>query len=202
MPCKWLGAPMIALLLLTSCGGDGGEDAQQMALDLRTTYLSMTACQSTLQVTADYGQRVYTYEMDMTWEGTSTTGETTLVVTAPEEIAGLTIVANQEESVLQYDGISLETGSLYEGGTNPVQCIPTIIQSIRTNFIAECGFELVGEETQLRMVCRNPENSSGTGEEVTLWFSQESGALRKGELSVEGVTVVFCIFENFSMVVP
>lgn len=201
MPKPWFVIPMIALLILTGCG-ERETDSQQQALALRTTYLSMTACQSTLQVTADYGQRVYTYEMNMTWQGDTTEGETTLVITQPDVIAGLTIVATEGESILEYDGISMETGPLYENGPSPVETIPYFLESIRSGFIGECGYELVGEEEQLRLVCRDPDTPSGTGEEITLWFSKEDGLLRRGELAIDGVTMITCIFEDFSMVAP
>ncbi len=201
MKLNWFGLLLTPLFLLSGCGQQG-TDSQQQALELRTTYLSMTACQGTLQVTADYGQRVYTYEMDMTWQGDATQGETTLVVTQPDIIAGLTITATQGESTLQYYGISIETGPLYEDGPNPIETIPYFLEVVRSGFIAECGYELVGEEEQLRFTCRSVDNPSGTGEEVTLWFSKEDGLLQRGELAVDGVTMITCVFEDFSMVVP
>ncbi len=201
MKLNRFGLLLIPLCLLSGCGEQVAEGEQQ-ALELRTTYLSMTACQGTLQVTADYGQRVYTYEMDMIWQGNTTEGETTIVITQPDIIAGLTVTATEGESVLQYDGISIETGPLYDNGPNPIEAIPYFLESIRSGFIGECGYELVGDEEQLRLVCRDPDTPSGTGEEVTLWFSKEDGLLRRGELAMDGFTVITCIFEDFSMVTP
>lgn len=193
---------MVPVFLLSGCSGQGENDSQQQALALRTTYLSMTACQSQLAVIADYGQRVYTYEMEMTWQGDVSQGETTLTITQPDTIAGLTVTAKEGEAVLQYDGIALETGALYSDGPNPIEAIPYLIETMRSVFIAECGYELVGEEMQLRVVYRDVSTASGTGEEVTLWFSQEEGLLRKGELAIDGFTVITCIFDNFTMITP
>ena len=75
------------LLSLSACGGEGGRAADSRALELRGEYLSMDGCTAVLTVTADYGERVYAYEMELAWQRE---GETVLTLTAPEEVAGLT----------------------------------------------------------------------------------------------------------------
>ena len=77
---------MILGLSLSACGGaEGGNRAEQLALDIRGEYLEMGGCTASLELTADYGQRVYTYGIGLNY---AREGETTLTITAPENIAG------------------------------------------------------------------------------------------------------------------
>ena len=60
--------PMMALLL-SACGGGRGKEADQLALLARGTYLDMAGCTLEASVTADYGRRVYQYELSARAEG-------------------------------------------------------------------------------------------------------------------------------------
>ena len=188
---------MILLLTLTACGGSGeGSQAEQLALEIRGEYLDMTACNATMDVTADYGQRVYDYTIEAAYVKD---GETTLTVTAPEIIAGVTARLSKDSTVLEYDGVCWETGALNPDGMSPVDAIPALLAYAREGFIAECGMETVNETELLRIVCRDPEGTAGAGEECSLWFAPDTHALLRGELSQDGYTVIQCVFSQFTM---
>ena len=112
-----IGAQMmiLALVLLAGCGRDSGagRGAEELALEIRTEYIGMTALSAGLEVTADYGERVYTYGMALAWDQTE---GTTLTLTAPEEVAGVTLRVQDGETALEYDGVRLETGAAVGGG--------------------------------------------------------------------------------------
>ena len=56
---------MILLLLASAlCGCTGADDESQLALQLRSDFLAMDGCNGAMEVTADYGQRVYTYTVE------------------------------------------------------------------------------------------------------------------------------------------
>ena len=70
---------MILGLSLSACGGaEGGNRAEQLALDIRGEYLEMGGCTASLELTADYGQRVYTYGIGLNY---AREGETMLPTT-------------------------------------------------------------------------------------------------------------------------
>lgn len=188
---------MIACFLLTACsGGVGVSKAEELALTIRTEYLAMTSCVAALAVTADYGERVYDYGLDMNWS--KETGFV-LSVTAPEDIAGVTIKIEAGQTALEYDGARIETGAITPGGLSPIDALPTFLDYARAGFIAECAEEKLGENQTLRVRYREPDSSPGTGLEADLWFDPISHILLRGELSSEGVTVIQCVFSNFQM---
>ena len=88
MRMKLFCAPIVCLLLAALLGGcSKTESENDLALQLRSDFLAMDGCSGTMDVTADYGQRVYEYTVS--FSSTQKDGMT-LVITAPEEVAGIT----------------------------------------------------------------------------------------------------------------
>ena len=184
-------------LALAACGGEAGESgAEQLALDIRGEYLEMAGCTAALEMTADYGQRVYTYGIDLSWQRE---GETVLTVTAPENVAGVTARILEGETALEYDGMRVETGPLDDSGMSPVDAVPVLLDYAEGGFIAACGMETLEEQEVLRVDCREPEAAAGKGRECSLWFDPSTHALLRGELSQDGFTVIQCVFTEFQM---
>ena len=190
---RWLCVPMITLLLLSACAGGGtGRQVEELALTIRGEWLETTDCSAGMEVTADYGQRVYQYEMELLVEN----GETCLTLTAPETVAGITARAAGEDSFLEYDGLVLETGPLNEEGLTPVSAVPTLLEAIRSGYIIACGLE---ENTGLlRVNCGDAEGVPGAGTEIALWFDAATHELKKGEIFSDGFRVISCVFTDFT----
>lgn len=186
---------LMIMLALSACGGAGTDDPQQQALALRAAYLAAEGCTAKLTVTADYGQRVYTYGVDVVVAG----GESVLTVTGPKELAGITARVTGGESQLEYDGAVLETGPLSSDGLTPLSAVPALLDCARSGFIASCGMEPLGERESLRVLCREPEVPAGQGQETTLWFDPDSHELVRGEVSLDGYRVILCDFEAFAL---
>ncbi len=184
---------LMMTLLLAGCGGGGGNEAEELALSIRGEYLAMESCAIQASVTADYGQRVYEYEMAVSVNG----AETVLTLSAPETVAGITARLAGEESQLEFDGLSVETGPLDENGLAPVSAVPALLEAARSGYITACGLE--GEGTILRVDCGDPTGSPGAGTEYALWFDASAHTLIKGEISVDGFRVILCEFSQFTM---
>ena len=184
---------LMMTLFLTGCGGGGGKEAEELALTIRGEYLAMESCAIQASVTADYGQRVYEYEMAVSVNGE----ETVLTLSAPETVAGLTARLAGEESQLEFDGLSVETGPLDGDGLTPVSAVPALLEAARSGYITACGLE--GEGTVLRVDCGDPTGSPGAGTEYALWFDASAHTLIKGEISVDGFRVILCEFSQFTM---
>ena len=100
-----------AILAVALCSCTESQEENQLALQLREDFLSMTGCSGQMEITADYGQRIYSYAV--TFSSNEETGMT-LVLTAPEEVAGITATIEHGQTNLVYDGVRLETGPLNE----------------------------------------------------------------------------------------
>lgn len=190
----WCCVLMMSLLLSACSGGSGAGEAEELAMTIRGEYLEMTDCTMTAAITADYGQRVYEYEMKVVVTGE----ETTLTLTAPDTVAGITAKVTGADSTLEYEGLSLETGPLNEDGLTPVSAVPALLEAARSGYITACTME--GDESGplLRVDCGDPEGTVGKGTETTLWFHPESHALVQGEISTDGYRVILLQCSEFT----
>ena len=188
---------ILLLALLCACGG-GNED-NDLVLSLREDFQNMDAWAGEMELTADYGQRVYAYSVSFT--GDREEG-TTLTITAPEEAAGITAVAKEGQTWLDYDGVRLETGPLDPQGLSPMDALPALLTELETGTVAEVGTETDGDLSLLRLTLRDPEVTPGTGRETVFWFDKAQKTLLRAELRNDGATVVSCVFSSFTMTIP
>ena len=185
--------PMMILLLSACTGGAEGNEAEELALQIRGEYLAMSSCAGQAAITADYGQRVYQYELAVAVDGE----ETTLTLSAPDTVAGITARVTGQDGQLEYDGLSVETGPLDPEGLSPVSAVPALLEGARSGYIVSCALEEDG--ALLRMDCGDPEGTPGTGSEVSLWFDASTHAPSRGEISVDGFRAILCEFTDFAM---
>ena len=173
--------PLVLFLCLSGCQGSVQEN--NLALALRADFLAMDGCSGTMDITADYGERVYEYTVSF-----SSTQE-----------AGITATIAEGQTYLTFDGVQLETGPLNEEGLSPLDALPAFLTAMQSGYMAETGSELLGETETLRICCREPEREPGQGIETILWFDQATKNLLQGELRSEGTTVVRCVFSSFAL---
>lgn len=189
---KCLVCVLMTTLLLTGCGKAGVSEAEELALTIRGEYLAMDGCAARAAITADYGQRVYRYELAVAVSGE----ETVLTLSAPETVAGLSARLDGEESLLEFDGVSVETGPLDGNGLTPVSAVPALLEAAKSGYITACALEEDG--AVLRVDCGDPAGSPGTGTETALWFDAATHALTRGEISSDGFRVILCEFSDFT----
>jgi len=181
---------------LTACAGAQTQQADALVQQVRSAYLEMTGCSAELELCADYGERVFTYGMNLAWEKE---GELTLTLTAPENVAGASARVARGETALEYEGVMVETGPLDAGGLSPIDAVPALLAYAREGFISECVLEELDGAQCVHITCRDPESAPGAGREGQLWFDRESFALVRGEIAADGATVIQCRVENFVM---
>lgn len=188
---------MILLLFLCACGG--GSDDNDLVLDIRADFQAMDSWSGVMDVTADYGQRVYEYTVSFT----GSRGEgTALTIEAPEEATGITAVAREGQTWLDYDGVRLETGPLDEAGLTPMDALPALLTDLESGTIAEVGTETDGQTELLRLTVRDPDLPAGEGRESVFWFDKARKTLLRAEIRSDGVTAVRCVFSAFAYTIP
>lgn len=187
---------LVLLMSLLLCGCVGNTSDNELTLQLRSDFLSREGCAGTAAITADYGQRVYDYNLEFSETGAD---GLTMVITAPEEVAGITAKVDEGQTFLSFDGVQLETGPLNDQGLSPMDALPTLFAAMETGYIAETGTEFFGETEVLRICCRDPKKEPGRGLETLLWFDKAQKTLLKGEIRSEGFTVIQGTFSSFAL---
>jgi len=188
---------MPLILFLTACSGGGKvNQAEELVREIRADQIAMTGCTAHLDFTADYGARIFEYGVDLNWQKE---GESVLTLTAPENVAGISARIAAGETALEFDGVMVETGPLDTEGLSPIDAVPALLDSAREGYISECVLEDWEGSQRLHVTCRDPEKAPGQGREIQLWFEPTSHALLRGEIAVDGRTVIQCRISDFVM---
>ncbi len=186
-------ACVLMMTLLAACA-PAGETPEDAAFHLQERYRAVAGFSATVDLTAEYGDRVYDFTVDALCRKD---GETVLTITAPELIAGITARLAEGETVLEYDGAALSLGDLDGEGLTPVSAIPELFRQAATGWMARCAWE-DEERTRLETLCRDPEAEEGTGAEFLMLFDRETFAPIRAELSRDGVRVLTAQFSDFT----
>ena len=105
-----------------------------------------------------------------------------VTVLAPELIAGVTARVEPGSTILQYDGVVLDTGSLDSLGLSPMSSLPVLVQAMKSGHL-----DSYGEEDGL-YVCRLEPNDEYR---VAVWFEPDGMVPQRAELESGGrVTVI------------
>jgi outer membrane lipoprotein-sorting protein len=184
-------ALMMTLVLLPSCG-KGEVKSDELALSMRTCYLALQSCDASGEVTADYGERVYTYSASFSGNGL----EGRMEITGPDNIAGTAVRWSEEGTSLEYEGVSLETGPLSADGLSPADGFPLILECCTRGAILEsCREDLNGVET-LRVGLQNPDLPADAESRVDVWVDPEEFTMLRAEVSSSGRTVLTFTFDT------
>lgn len=193
---KALSCVLMMTLLLAGCKAGGGEESpENLAARIRGEYLNLTGWAASVDVNVDYGERVYEFGLDVSWQKE---GDTVLTITEPELVAGITARITDGEGYLEYDGVSLSTGPLSGEGMTPLEAVPFLMEQVTKGYMARCSYETEGESRLLKVLCRDPEGQEGAGTECTLYFDPESHDLLRAEVSCDGFRVLTAVLTNLT----
>ena len=183
-------AALMMTLLLSGCGGGEEQKALDAALTIRSEFLALPGFSTQAELTADYGQRVYDYTLDLS----ANEVETLLTVREPELVAGITARIRADSGFLEYDGLCLETGPLTDDGLTPLSAIPAMLDAVRGAYILSCGFE---DDGTLRVDYGDPDATPDNGTCFTLRFDPEIHDPICGEVTSDGYLRITCTFSLF-----
>lgn len=184
------GAAAVGLcLMLTACGGEKSLLVQE-ALNFRTDLLAAEQCSFAAQVTADYGERTYTFGMDCTYEPRADRADMT--VTEPESIAGIAASVEGESGTVSFDGTALELGTLAEGKTSPMALPQLLGQAWSSGYIVSQTAEDDGFLATYQVGYEE--------EQLTVYTSfDESGVPVWAEVYEDGVCVLQAELTDFGL---
>lgn len=134
----------LLLLLMLLLSGCSGNDAMDRAMNLRARLLAAKSCSFDAEITADYGNKTYTFAMGCQ---TDAHGDLSFTVQEPQTIAGITGSITQEGGKLTYDGTALSFALLADDQVTPVSAPWILMRSLRSGYLTSCGAD--GELTRL-----------------------------------------------------
>ena len=130
---KIISCILTVMFLLTGCGTSTSEiDA---VIELRQR-LMVNSCSFVAEITADYGDTLYNFQMQCCADST---GSMTFTVISPDTIAGITGQINHEDAKLTFDDTVLSFPPLSDGQLAPVMAPWVFLNTLRSGFLSGCG---------------------------------------------------------------
>lgn len=120
--------------MLLLCGCRSVESDLDTALSLRENLSG--GCAFSAEVTADYGDSVYTFELDCR---SNADGSLNFTVVSPETISGISGKLSATGGQLQFDESVLAFPMLVEGEVSPVSAPWLMLHSLQGGYIRGCG---------------------------------------------------------------
>lgn len=133
---KKVGALLILLCFLSGCSGASKEIERGMAL--RSKILKASECSFDAAITADYGDKLYSFSMACQAD---TQGNLTFTVTAPETLAGISGRVGSDGGKLTFDDTALQFDLMADGQVTPVSAPWVFLKTLRSGCLTSAGTE-------------------------------------------------------------
>ncbi len=124
---------MLTLLVLTGCGG--ADASMEPVLVLRQK-LQEKGCSFDAVITADYGDKTYTFAMEVRSDAH---GNLSFTVNEPQTISGITGRIEKGRGEITFDGMALAFEMLADEQLSPVSAPWILIGALRGGYILSCG---------------------------------------------------------------
>ena len=156
MRVKFTALVLCVSLFLTGC--KGANDCLDKAVSFRNKLLESNGCSFRSEITADYGEKIYTFTMMC---NADKAGNMTFEVEKPESISGICGKITTQGGAITFDDQILAFQSLADGQITPVNAPWILIKTLRSGYIRSCtededGFEIAiddsYEENALRLI--------------------------------------------------
>ncbi len=130
----------VALLLVffvtLVSGCSGFSESSNEGLRIREKLLQSSGCTFSAAVTADYGDRLYSYCADCSVDAL---GNLDFSITSPDTIRGITGRITQSEAALTFSDTILAFPPLADGEVSPVMAPWLFIHTLRSGYLTACG---------------------------------------------------------------
>ena len=107
-------------------------------LSLRSRLLSSSGCTLDATVTADYGNKTYTFAMGCEFDAH---GNLTFTVQSPQTIAGISGTVGSQGGALTFDDTALSFPLLADEQLSPVSAPWIFMKTLRSGFITSAGMD-------------------------------------------------------------
>jgi len=179
-----LAAVICILCLLCGCGSR--SDSLKNGMNLRRQLLESSGCSFHGTVTADYGEKIYVFEMDCKVDRE---GSLQFTVTSPDTIAGITGKIDSEGGAITFDDKVLAFQTLADGQVTPVTAPWLLIKTLRSGYIRDSVDTDDGFEVSI--------DDSYQDDALRLNITVKNGVPASGEIFWQGRRVLTIAVEDF-----
>ncbi len=167
----------VLVCVISLLSGCGGRNSMDKAVGLRTDLLAGEGCSFQCEITADYGEKIYTFGMD---SQADREGNLVFSVTAPVTIAGICGTVTGTEGTLTFDDRVLAFETIADGYLTPVSAPWVLIKTLRSGYLKSCvetenGFCMEIDDTyaesSLQLRIYTDKNAVPTGGEI-FWINR------------------------------
>ena len=182
---KKIGVMLVFLLFLVGCSNSSSEIERGMTL--RSKLLKASSCSFDAKITADYGDKLYTFSMSC--QGKEK-GDLTFTVTAPETISGITGVITNEGGKLTFEETALQFDTMADDQVTPVMAPWIFLKTLRSGYLTSA----CTEEGQTRLTIDDSYEEDAL--QLDIWLDEQDIPVR-GEIVYDGRRIVSLDVENF-----
>ena len=183
---KRIAALLCMVLLLSGCGGT--DQTMDRAMAFRSQLLAAGGCSFDADITADYGDKSYTFSMACTADDR---GAVSFSVTKPETISGITGSVAATGGMLTFDDKALSFALMADGLVTPVSAPWVLLKTLRSGYLTSCGQE--GEYLRLAI----DDSYEADALHLDIWLGDEDLPVR-GEVLWQGRRLLSIAVTNFT----
>ena len=180
---------LVAMVFLVGCAGETSE--LDRALTLRESLLHCTSCCFTAEVTADFGDKLYTFTLECQGQPD---GSLKFAVVNPDTISGISGVLSAGGGKITFDeDRAVAFPMLAEGEVTPVSAPWLLYHTLRSGYISACGME--GELLRLTLNDSYEEEAL----QVDVWLDDQDRP-EVAEILWQGRRILTIYVANFQIV--
>ena len=184
---KKLAALMLICLTLTGCAKT--RSMLDKAMTLRADLLACESCTFDAAITADYGDKIHTFQMHCVGDND---GAVEFTVTAPETLAGITGTFSGEEGHLTFDDKAVAFSLLADDQVTPVSGPWILMKTLLGGYITACN-----EADDLLHLMIN-DSYADDALELEIWLDGESKPIQ-AEIGYDGRRILTMEIEKFQI---
>lgn len=159
----------VMLLVFLLCGCQKMEKDIEPATQLRQRLQSAQGCTFDAEITADYGDSVYTFTMLCR---TDKEGNMTFTVSEPDSISGITGMVRAERGEIIFDDQVLAFNTLADGYITPVVSPWVMTHGLIGGYIRSCGKD--GENQRITL----NDSYADDALEMDVWLDADGNPIR------------------------
>lgn len=184
---KKVGALLVFVCILAGCSNVSNE--MERGLALRDKLLSC-GCSFDTDITADYGDKVYTFSMQCAGDAQ---GNMTFIVTAPETISGITGTVDNSGGRLTFDETALQFDLMADDQVTPVSAPWILLKTLRSGYLTSANTE----EELLRLTIDDSYEDDAL--HLDIWLNSDDIPVQ-AEILYDGRKILSLAVSNFEIV--